>query len=167
MRKIQGHLTNELAKKRDPKDVAGSEPFFVPTFLELVRHSARLSYANSDYILFFRGQRRDFLNKAGKSTFYPSIYRDDLLRREELQHRFRLLENASRTLADAFADYNIEGAQLIRRKQYIRWAILQHYEVCSTPMLDFTQSLRVACSFALLNNMTDVAYVYVFGDPAP
>jgi hypothetical protein len=44
-------------------------------------------------------------------------------------------------------------------------SVLQHYQVCSTPLLDFTQSIRVACSFALLDYPSDLAYVYVFGLP--
>jgi len=46
----------------------------------------------------------------------------------------------------------------------LRWAILQHYEVCPTPLLDITHSLRIAASFASLD-MPDKAYVFVLGVP--
>ena len=36
----------------------------------------------------------------------------------------------------------------ISRMKILQWAILQHYQQCKTPVLDVTQSLRVACSFA-------------------
>ncbi len=42
----------------------------------------------------------------------------------------------------------------------LRWAILQHYEVCRTPLLDVTQS--IAASFASMVN-GDERYVF---DPA-
>ncbi|WP_165041246.1 hypothetical protein [Dysgonomonas sp. ZJ709] len=34
-----------------------------------------------------------------------------------------------------------------------------------TPLLDFTHSLRVACSFAMIDNNTDKAYISAFGLP--
>lgn len=48
-------------------------------------------------------------------------------------------------------------------KQYIQWSIIQHYQVCDTPLLDLTQSLRVACSFAQIGSPD--GYVYVFTLP--
>jgi hypothetical protein len=41
---------------------------------------------------------------------------------------------------------------------------LQHYEVCQTPLLDLTDSLEVALTFAV-SNANDDAYLYVFGLP--
>ena len=42
---------------------------------------------------------------------------------------------------------------------------MQHYEVCQTPLLDFTHSLRVACSFAFLYSNGGDPYVSIFGLP--
>lgn len=42
---------------------------------------------------------------------------------------------------------------------------MQHYEVCKTPLLDLTQSLKVACSFAALNNKEKMGYIYVLALP--
>ncbi len=166
MRRIQGQLTKELSARCDLKDVAAAGPYFVPTYRELVEHIARLAYLNGDYLLFFRGQGRDFLNKANKSTFYPTIYRDDNLAQRELDHRFELLASAVDCLKREIEhDKSIEGRYLVRRKRYIQWSVLQHYQVCGTPLLDFTQSIRVACSFASLDHPSDVAYIYVFGLP--
>lgn len=126
---------------------------------------ARLSYLNKDYLLFFRGQNTDYTNKAGASTLYPSIYRGERLSREELAVRFDLLLGASRRLSDALQKEKLEGFQDVKRRKYIQWSILQHYEVCPTPLLDLTHSLRVACSFALLSEGESDPYVYVFGLP--
>lgn len=68
-------------------------------------------------------------------------------------------------MAELFKKNKIEGQLELRRKKYIQWSILQHYEVTETPLLDVTQSIRVACSFAQLNNNQDTAFVYVFGLP--
>jgi hypothetical protein len=46
------------------------------------------------------------------------------------------------------------------------WAILQHYEVCDTPLLDVTNSLRVAASFATNNPAAEGPVLYVLGVPS-
>lgn len=149
----------------DPAKIASSKPIQVSTFHELVEITAAFSYCNKDYLLFFRGQGRDYLNKSESSTFYPSIYRGDYLPHRELIHRFDILDGASKALVDLFESRNIDGHKDIKRRKLIQWSVLQHYEVCDTPLLDFTHSLRVACSFAHLKNNADKAYVFVFGFP--
>jgi len=131
----------------------------------LVENVAKLSYLNKDYLLFYRGQGNDYKNKAGNSTFYPSIYRGDYLSQSELNYKFERLNNLSKNLSKVFQEENIEGYRELKRKKLIQWSILQHYEVCDTPLLDFTQSLRVACSFAHMDNTIGNAYIFVFGLP--
>lgn len=166
MRSITPELTNELLNHyKDANKVAASEAFPINTFRELVEVAAKLSYKNKDNLLFFRGQNNDFLNKAGSSTFYPSIYRGDYLPIRELTNRFDILEGACKALVDLFTEKKIDGYKELKKRKYVQWSVLQHYEVCSTPLLDFTHSLRVACSFATLGNTNDFAYVYMFGFP--
>lgn len=165
MRSIVGQLTPELTAIVGQQSVAKAEPLPVATFRALMQHVARLAYANKDHLLFFRGQATDYKNKALASTFYPSIYRGDRLPQAELDIRFDILANAAKRLAEAFQREKIEGASEVRRRKLIQWSILQHYEVCSTPLLDFTQSVRVACSFALLEATTEDPYVFAFGLP--
>lgn len=45
-------------------------------------------------------------------------------------------------------------------------ALLQHYELCPTPLLDVTRSLRVAASFALMDG-SEQGFVFVLGMPYP
>jgi len=164
MRRIQPYLTDELYKHfKDPNKISSGEPFRVNSFRELVEHTAKLSYKNKDYLLFYRGQTRDHRNKAGNSTFYPSIYRGDYLSVQELKKRFHILKDSSKALAGLFEKEKIEGYKELKRRRAVQWSILQHYEVCSTPLLDFTQSLRVACSFATIDNKNDYAYIFAFG----
>lgn len=165
MRAIRGEQTPALQELLGDQPVAKADAIQVPTYRRLIEHVAQLSYANKDHLLFFRGQGRDFKNKAGASSFYPSIYRGERLPREELAVRFDVLTGASRRLVDAFERNGIAGTQEVRRRKYIQWSILQHYEVCPTPLLDFTHSVRVACSFATLDPDGDDAYVYAFGLP--
>jgi hypothetical protein len=165
MRPIKGSLTKELEKYFDPDKVTAGEPFLINTYRELVEHVAKLSVVNKDFLLFYRGQSYDFLNKTGCSTFYPRIYRSEYLNQKELKNRFDLLERACQALVYIFELKKIDGVKELKRKKTIQWGILQHYEVCDTPLLDFTHSIQVACSFALMNKNDKFGYVFVFGLP--
>ena len=159
MRTIEGSLPNDLKIHIGEDTIDKASPFNVKTYRELMRYIARLAYLNKDHLLFFRGQNSDYLNKAGASTFYPSIYRGDYLPYKEVLHRFDILNQASEKLVDEFKLDKIDGYPEIRRKKYIQWSILQHYEVCHTPLLDLTHSVRVACSFAQQNTDKELSTV--------
>ena len=135
------------------------------TFRRLVELVAETSYLNKDHLLFFRGQNNDHKNKAGNSTFYPTIYRGEYLQQREINYRFEILAGTSRILVNRFSEEKITGKDELHRKKLIQWSILQHYEVCVTPLLDFTHSLRVAASFAQLGAKEKYAYVFAFGLP--
>ncbi len=165
MRKISGQLTSDLKAIYGDDDIRRVDAHPVKTFGELMGHIARLSYLNKDHLLFFRGQSSDYKNKSDASSFYPSIYRGERLAKAELEARFDMLASFSKRLVDAFSNSKIEGASDVRKRRYIQWSILQHYEVCPTPLLDFSQSARVACSFATLDKGKSEAYFFVFGLP--
>lgn len=165
LRAIEGSIPDDIKAFIGEQSVAKADAYEVKTYRELMAHVAKLAFLNKDHLLFFRGQNTDYRNRAGSSTFYPNIYRDDPLPTQEVHYRFELLNQASKMLAEAVLVEQMAGAQEIKRKKYIQWSILQHYEVCATPLLDFTHSLRVACSFAQLNNSSGDAFVYVFGLP--
>lgn len=167
MQSINPQLTAELLKHVRDQDIWRAPALKIESYRALVEHMARLSYANRNHLLFFRGQDRDYQSKWGGSTLYPAIYRGDNLPRAELEVRFRQLDSASRTLIDLFENHRIEGAHDVSRKRYVQWSILQHYEVIPTPLLDVTHSLRVACSFAQLVGTDTTCYVYALGFPYP
>ena len=132
-----------------------------------MEHNAKLSFKNKDYLLFYRGQTTDFVNKAGSSTFYPSIYRGDYVLARELAYKFDVLNGLSKSLVGLFEKNKIEGSNELKKRKLVQWSILQHYGVYETPLLDFTHSLRVACSFALIDNPNSFGYVFIFGLPPP
>ena len=157
MRKIIGKLTPKLARYTTPKTLGIDNGVPIQTFRELVEQIARLSFLNKDYLLFFRGQKIDYKNKNNASTFYPSIYRGDYITQQELDFRFDKLKSASKMLIDLFKQNKIEGRTELQRKKLIQWSLLQHYEVTETPLIDITQSIRVACSFAMMGNNESTA----------
>lgn len=165
MRQIFGRLTPELTKHTTAKNVGIDDGFPISNFRNLVEQVAKLSYLNKDYLLFFRGQKSDYKNTHNNSTFYPTIYRSEYLTQQELNFRFDKLNSASKILSELLIKNKIEGSNEIQRKKLIQWSLLQHYEVTETPLIDVTQSLRVACSFAQLENKENSAFIYVFGLP--
>ncbi len=147
MKEITPQLTEAL-KRHFTDSVARHEAYPVGSYDELMRIVAELSWLNRDNLLFFRGQAKDFRNKAGSTTLYPSLYRKNLITKARLDYDFALLREISSLLVEETKKYDRRAADEIRRRQYIQWSIIQHYGVYETPLLDVTQSLRVACSFA-------------------
>ena len=165
MRKLRPHFDTYLIP--DSKAVSQSDPQSAGSFRELVKEVAWLSTTFPHQLLFFRGQRTDHKNKADATTIYPSIYRDEPLRKEEIFAKYEVLDTASNNLANRLSRKTAmkHSRDDIVRRKYVQWSILQHYDVCPTPLLDITQSLRVACSFALNKNSKDHGYIYVLGLP--
>jgi hypothetical protein len=136
----------------------------VENFQDLIDKVAYLSFRNPEYVLFFRGQSDDYRNSRGSTILYPSIFRSrsNYVTTAELATRFERLQRAEKLLAQ---EYSFEGKRRIRVHDILRWAVLQHYEICQTPLLDVTSSLRVACSFAYLSARAARPMIYVLGLP--
>lgn len=145
----------------------------VYNFAELRSLIAELSCLHPDSVLFFRGQHTDYKRPYGKkglaSTFLPSIFRGNI-NQGELMTRWNKLELATSLLVakiQALPNARNKEFKFLNSKRLAQWSVLQHYGVVDTPLLDVTQSLRVACSFADLGRTSDVAYIYVFALPYP
>jgi len=164
MREMTAQLTEAL-KRHFGDSVSRQEAFPVATYDELMRIVAELSYLNRDNLLFFRGQTRDHRNKAGATSLYPSLYRKNVITKTKLENDFAMLKEISGLLVEETRKYDHRAADEIRRKHYIQWSLIQHYEVYETPLLDITQSLRVACSFAQSEEDVPEVFVYVLGLP--
>lgn len=170
--KVWSHASVASGEKFYVSDVVGSRPQDVATFQELVRLVAEVGFHNASYVLYFRGQTKDYqksLKEKGQvSSFYPSIYRTmaGSLVTTEVERRFTELEYFAGALRSEFAKQELAGHERMSKFPELAWAVLQHYGVCDTPLLDVTHSLRVACSFAL-SKVGEDGYLYVFGFPHP
>ena len=125
----------------------------VTSYLDLAAKIAELQYRNRHYVLLFRGQAQDYRTSKGLTTLRPSIFRPppgkSNLSRSLIDTRYKNIAEAERLLAEGFeTPKKHTGRQNVQREQILRWSILQHYEVCPTPLLDVTHSLRIAASFA-------------------
>lgn len=166
--KLWCHLSLDSGEQFTNKDIRESDPVKISSFRDLVKAVARIANHNPDYSLFFRGQGKDYKLSSGASSFYPTILRSPgrSLSNKELQERYETLDLCSTELIDRLASLQIENLNKLKKFPELIWSILQHYEVCPTPLVDFTHSLRVASSFAL-NDVNDAAYIFVFAFPYP
>ncbi|WP_458093300.1 FRG domain-containing protein [Roseomonas sp. WA12] len=142
--------------------------FRVLGYADLAARVAELQYRNRNHVLLFRGQSRDWRSVQGFTTLKPTIFRPPQARRSVpdsvVEARYERLRGAEERLADGFEALRALGRQRVARERLLRWSILQHYEVCPTPLLDVTHSLRVAASFAGLEG-GDEGFVYVLAVP--
>ena len=164
----------ENAEVAQCDEVRSSDGHLVSDYVELAAKIAELQFRNRDFVLLFRGQSQDYKDDKRRSTLQPSLFRlatrrFDANRREydpfAIPIRFEKLEKFESALIEEFAVSDFLGSDEISRYKILRWSLLQHYEVCETPLLDVTHSLRIAASFASLDNESDEAFLYVLGVP--
>ncbi len=141
---------------------------FVRSFLELATKVAELQFRNREQVLMFRGQHADHKNVKHHTSLKPSLFRPGSSGRNPkgatLEARFSQLAQAERQLQLQYKGGDFLGVERLKRQRVLRWAILQHYEVCPTPLLDVTHSLRIAASFAS-HGATKEVYLFVLGVP--
>lgn len=139
----------------------------ITSYEELLEKVSALNFYNPSLQFFFRGQAKDHFNntqdgKAVRSSLYPSILRalptNKTQRTQAIKNRVEILKRADALLIDKISN------GYIHRHLLVRWAILQHYEVCATPLLDLTGSLQSALTFAI-SKASNEAFLYVFGLP--
>lgn len=164
----KSNLTDKISEYlKNNKSVSSGDGIDILTYSDLIKEVAKLSYLNQDYMLFYRGQSSDYQNSTKtSSSLYPSLYRDRSNKKDnDINLRVRTLNKASELLVEQIKKSNVIGKDEIIKKKYVQWSILQHYEICETPLLDLTHSLRVACSFALQRNSEEWGYIYVLAMP--
>ena len=142
---------------------------FISSYEELAVRIAELQFRNPDFVLLFRGQGGDYKNQQRNSTIKPSLFRPKSGSTgppdgNVLRQRFDALAEAEQQLTKLFRNRNLLGKLRIARYKILRWSILQHYEICFTPLLDVTHSLRIAASFASMTDRSE-AFLYAIAVP--
>lgn len=161
------NLNKEWAKAIPIDEIKKSKPKRVDSYDDLVKDVAQILHRNRNLTLYYRGQSNDFRNHDGRTSILPTIYRKKGKSRLMLKKRFDLLNDKLKQLRLLFKESSIQyaGTRMLYKYPEIAWALLQHYEICDTPLLDLTHSLHVACSFAFDRNEGDTGVIYVLGMP--
>jgi len=139
-------------------DVHKENPFPVTAYDELVRIVSFLHVMNKVDVLLFRGQQ-------GRSPLVPTLLRDtwtppprsgigEVPIARHRDHYWKKLDKVSAKVFQMLHDDKSllprwHPFSLFKTKPLAAWAVVQHYELWPTPLLDLTSSLRVAASFAL------------------
>ena len=140
-----------------------SEGYEIKSFRELVDEVANVTLNNTHYEMFYRGQAKDYKDKNNKTIVYPSICRPS--KREDGTTKSLIRSNEIIDRYDKL--YKLINLYKGKTRHLDEWyiSLFQHYETCFTPLIDITQSLRVAATMALRN--TTKGYLFVFGLPYP
>jgi hypothetical protein len=139
--------TSALIRSRPASDVT--------SFIELIDRVAFLSVMNKTYVLLFRGQRRDL-------PLLPNLFRQQVASvRQQVWADLELVEAVVLRTLDR---HGLPRWRHLHRRRQAVWAVIQHYELWPTPLLDFTTSLRVAASFAFgCDRKATEGFLYVVG----
>lgn len=139
-----------------------SKGYPVSKFRDLVELTARTALWNKRYDIFYRGQSEDYKDKNQKTIIYPAICRAEKHPngKRKASIRTSTIEKRYKELQSFIQFYSQKNPNTFPEEYY---ALIQHYDILPTPLIDVTQSLRVAASFALQNSNT--GYLYVIGLP--
>jgi hypothetical protein len=165
-----------------PTETGGMEalsdpPFEVKSYSQLLRVVSFLNVMNKKEQLLFRGQSSEW-------PLVPSLFRETwrpfadsgvgAVPLTKHRHHYMVgLESLRRRVAELLGnEKRLPRWRPFRDRPVPAWAVIQHYEIWPTPLLDLTASLRVAASFALgLRDQGDdsprdsTGYVYVLAVP--
>jgi hypothetical protein len=152
--------------------IRASEGYKVSSFRQLMDEVANVTISNKNLEMFYRGQSQDYKNnqatyysdRKAKSTIYPNICRPEKKADGSLKYSIKKSQVIKRYEDLAKMIDIVRGKREIYFNEYY-YALFQHYEILPTPLIDITQSLRVAATFAL--RKSQIGYLYVFGLPYP
>ena len=166
--------SSDLRATRTTTAEADRNVWAVGTFRELVERVAFLGSMNKRLTLFYRGQRQDIAPS-------PTIFRDDWTCFDSNERiaigaaRPRYWEELKRIGRQVYEICRSETFGLprfrgLRDTREVQWAVVQHYGLWPTPLLDLTSSLRTAASFAMglaagRPQAPRTGFVYIVGMP--
>jgi len=165
-------VQNNTLYPTDVNSIIETDPMQVNAYSEMVDMVSKLAWFNRQYVLFFRGQDVEYNVGSRFPTVYPTYFRKYILKAMSFEDLMYTLGTKQDELKEKNHNRQprFHGASSIFSLLHVRWALLQHYNICDTPLVDITQSLHVAASFALQKESKDTVktgIVYVFALPWP
>lgn len=139
----------------------------VKSYADLADIVSFLAVMNKNLTLLFRGQTGEYepIPALLRSSWPPGPRGPSTidLEKERLDY-WKKLNEIGDSVVEVLDRYGLPRHKHMRLP-YARWAVIQHYELLPTPMMDFTTSLRVAASFAfgLDGSPGSRGFIYVTG----
>lgn len=149
----------EYFGKTTVSKVRQSSGHLIKTYKQLIDEVSIIAKSNKMYDLFFRGQNEDYKDKNNRTIIYPQIYRPekDRINTCNVKDKYNeLLE---------FSDFMRKNSNYDEKFYEYYFSIIQHYKKLPTPLIDITQSIRTAATFAFKYSNSKYGYFYVFGLP--
>ena len=186
-------LENSYGKKtfdewhcRRPRDLtdtktchkcANESPWLVSTFSELLDGIAFLGAMNKRLALFYRGQCLDLdplpaiFRNTWKAFDTGKEFNITPASRQHYMAELKTIGEKVYTICDT-TQLGLPRWRGLMNTHEIQWAVVQHYGLWPTPLLDVTSNLRVAASFAMnyskgAKETPKKGYLYVAGMPHP
>jgi hypothetical protein len=151
--------------------IRASDGFLVTSFRQLVDEVANVTLSNKNYEMYYRGQTIDYKNNQAKyyenripkTIIYSPICRPD--KNIDGSYKYSIQKSI---ITNRYDNLQKMIELVDSRKSYFKeyyYSLFQHYQIIPTPLIDITQSLRVATTFSLRKSKT--GYLYVLGLPYP
>lgn len=167
---------SDLRTTKTDTVTADRNVWVVASFRDLVERVAFLGSMNKRLTLLYRGQRRDVAPA-------PVIFRESWScfdSNEQFtigparQHYWDELQHIGQRVYEICGTeaFGLPRWRGLRGTREVQWAVVQHYELWPTPLLDLTSSLRAAASFAMgleagSAEAPRAGFLYVVGMPHP
>lgn len=143
------------------------ENMTINNFTDLMDLVAFLAVMNKNHTLLFRGQTCNIspLPTLLRARWAPPGVDQGITFDLDgaRDHYWKQLELVGDLIYPVLRDEGLPRWRHMKCRSYARWAVIQHYELWPTPVLDFTTSLRIAASFAFgLRKHAANGYLYIF-----
>jgi hypothetical protein len=143
----------------------------VSSYHALVDAVAFLSVMNKTLSPLLRGQHRDWPTSA---SIHRQVYtvtleggeRANIEPRGDVEHYFSQLQGMQSTVYNVLQRHGLPRWRHMKHQPAATWAVIQHYELWPTPLVDFTTSLRVAATFAMcFYPKSQEGFLHLYGVP--
>ncbi len=149
--------------EQSTEEITRAEPHPVRNYRELVKVLSFLQVMNKKRWLLFRGQIVDspLLPTLARPRWHPDNSEPVDLTADRL-HYWRQLSVVEAAVQKLLLSRGVPRWRPFATQPAARWAVIQHYNLWPTPLLDVTTSPRVAATFAFRYGFhLGPAYLYV------
>jgi hypothetical protein len=122
----------------------------VASFQELNSKVMELAFYNQNQIFLFKGDQFESGYKFQNTILKPSMFRPlkERLPSSRLVKRFNLLSEAEFKFIELYKESCLPNYENLIKNKLKIWSLLEHLKICSTPLLEVSDSLHMAATLA-------------------